>query len=91
MDTAEMQKHYRVYVADMGKFRTPDEYEFIAEFSSEKLAGNYMKYMRGKQRYAKKDIIIREVTAPEVNPHEGKSVIACSVIGEYLLPDEWNF
>lgn len=84
-------KHYRVYIADSGKFNKPDQYEFIAEFASQKLAEYYMNYMRGKQRYQKKDIIIREVPAPVIEKTGEKSVIACSVIGEYLQPGEWDF
>ena len=88
---AKEEKHYRVYVADMGKFREPEKYEFIAEFASEKFAGYYMKYLRGKERFREKDIIIREVRAPKPDTKGEKSVVACAVTGEYLLPEEWNF
>ena len=36
--------------------------EFIAEFESQKLTGNYIEYMRGKKRYSDKDIIVQEVS-----------------------------
>ncbi len=38
-------KHYRVYVAKMGTFRDSSNYEYIAEFESEKLASNYVHFM----------------------------------------------
>lgn len=89
--SAKQEKHYRVYVADMGKFCEPEKYEFVAEFASEKFAKNYMKYLRGKERYHEKDIIIREITVPKPDTKDEKSVIACAVTGEHLLPGEWNF
>lgn len=75
----------------MGKFKDPNKYEFIAEFAEEKLAGYYMKYMRGKEKYSKKDIIIKEVPDSPKDSQEGKSLVACSVLGEYLRPEEWDF
>lgn len=82
---------YRVYITDVGKFREPEEYEFVAEFAEEKLAGYYMRYMRGKAKYRRKDIIIKEVPDTDKDPREGKAQIACAVSGEYLRPEEWNF
>ena len=89
--SAKSDKHYRVYIADMGQFRDPKQYEFIAEFATEELAAYYMRYMRDKKRYSKKDIIIRETAASKLSERDEKSIIACSVLGEYLLPEEWNF
>lgn len=82
---------YRVFIADMGKFTEPDSYEFVAEFADGKTAGYYLKYMRGKARYAEKDIVIKEVPNDGKDPHEGKTVVACGVTGECFYPEEYNF
>lgn len=50
-----------------------------------------MNYMRGKQRYQKKDIVIREIKTSAIDKTGEKSVVACSVMGEYLLAGEGNF
>lgn len=49
------------------------------------------KSMRGKEKYSKKDIIIKEVPDSPKDSQEGKSLVACSVLGEYLRPEEWDF
>ena len=88
---AEDRTYYRLYVADMGRFRDPACYEFVAEFAAERMAGNYIKYLRGKRRYREKDIILKEVTGADKDPAAGKALVAVSVMGECLLPDEWDF
>ena len=82
---------YRVFIADMGHYKEPDKYEFIADFATDKMANNYMKYMRGKQRYREKDIILKSVDMPVVNPKDGISEVAVSVLGECFYPDEYDF
>lgn len=83
---------YRIFVANMGGFRDSRNYEFVAEFADQKIAVQYYTYMRGKKRYAKKDIIIKEVTdAIAVNASDGVVRGVISVIGEYLPVDEYEF
>ena len=54
---------YRIFVSNMGEFRNHEKYEFIAAFADMKVASRYVTYMRGKKRYAKKDIIIKKCTS----------------------------
>ena len=83
---------YRIFVCDMGGFKESKNYEFVAEFADQKIAVQYWTYMRGKKRYEKKDIIIKEVTnAIAVNASDGVVRGVISVIGEYLPVDEYEF
>lgn len=82
---AGTEKRSRIYVADMGQFKDPACYEFVAEFADPKIAGNYLRYMRGKKRYSKKDIILKEVDADASDPTAGKLECVCSALGEYIV------
>ena len=90
-----LQTHYRVFVAKMGGFRDSANYEFIAEFESEKLASNYVHYMRDKKRYSDKDIIVQEVfvkkTPSGEETNKGKVVAVITVLGEGLFVEEYEF
>ncbi len=92
---ADDKKRQRIYVAQMGGFRDSANYEFIAEFESKKLTGNYIEFMRGKKRYSDKDIIVQEVrviTTPQGEiTTKGKVVSVISVLGEELPVDEYEF
>ena len=87
----EPYKHYAVYTSPMGDFRDPEKYALIKEFRYGECAGKFMREMRMSGEYRKQDIIIKEFDTDENDPVKGKSVVACSVIGEYLRPEEWNF
>ena len=50
LKVAEDIKRQRIYAANMGGFSDSANYEFIAEFESKKLTGNYVEFMRGKKR-----------------------------------------
>ena len=65
-----LKTHYRIYVAKTGGFRDAANYEFIAEFESQKLASNYVDFMRGKKRYSDKDIIVQEVFVKKMQSGE---------------------
>ena len=90
-----LKTHYRIFTAKMGGFRDSANYEFIAEFESQKLTGNYIEFMRGKKRYSDKDIIVQEVrviTTPQGEiTTKGKVVSVISVLGEELPVDEYEF
>lgn len=91
----DLKTHYRIFVADMGLFRESTNYTFIAEFESQKLTGNYIKYMRGKKRYSDKDIIVQEVYVKRTSFGEetakGKVVSVITILGEELPVDEYEF
>ena len=93
--SAEEITRHRIYVAKMGGFRDSVNYEFIAEFESKKLTGNYIEFMRGKKRYSDKDIIVQEVLVSKTPQGEtitkGKVVSVITVIGEELPVDEYEF
>lgn len=90
----EITRH-RIYIAKMGGFRDSANYEFIAEFESKKLTGNYIEFMRGKKRYSDKDIIVQEVLVSKAPQGEtitkGKVVSVITVLGEELPVDEYEF
>lgn len=85
----------RIYVAKMGGFHDTANYEFIAEFESKKLTGNYVEFMRGKKRYSDKDIIVQEVHVNKTPQGEtvtkGKVVSVITILGEELSVDEYEF
>ena len=58
---------YRIFVADIGEYKNSTKYRFIADFSDAKTASDYVGFMRGKKRYAKQDIIVKEVTVTEID------------------------
>ena len=91
----DLKTHYRVFVADIGSFRDSSKYKYIAEFKSQKLAGNYIDYMRGKKRYSDKDIIVQEVYVKKTSFGEetakGKVVSVITILGEELPVDEYEF
>ena len=93
--SAEEITRQRIYVAKMGGFRESANYEFIADFESKKLTGNYVEFMRGKKRYSDKDIIVQEVLVNKTPQGEtitrGKVVSVITVIGEELPVDEYEF
>ena len=95
LKVAEDKKRQRIYVAKMGGFSDSANYEFIAEFESKKLTGNYVEFMRGKKRYSDKDIIVQEVlvcTTPQGETiTKGKVVSVITVLGEELPVDEYEF
>lgn len=84
-----METRIRIYIADMGEFRDPSKYEFIAEFADENLASNYVYYMRGKKRWRKKDIIVREEKV-SIETEFVKTLAVISVLGESLELSEWG-
>lgn len=90
-----LKTHYRIFTAKMGGFRDSANYEFIAEFESQKLTGNYIEYMRGKKRYSDKDIIVQEVYVKKTpfgeETTKGKVVSVITVLGEELHVDEYEF
>lgn len=83
--------HYRIFISNIGLFQNSANYSFVAEFSDQKLAGFYVSHMRTKKRYAGKDIIIKEVEIPEVNPKDGKVAGVLAVTGEALPVNEYEF
>ena len=89
------KKHIRIYVSPMAKFAYSSTYEYVAEFESEKLASYYLRYMRNRDRYHDKDIILQEVFIKETADGEltvkGDVVCICAVTGEYLRPEEWLY
>lgn len=95
LKVAEDIKRQRIYVAKMGGFSDSANYEFIAEFESKKLTGNYVEFMRGKKRYSDKDIIVQEVLVSKTPQGEitakGKVVSVITVLGEELPVDEYEF
>ncbi len=90
-----LKTHHRIFVAKMGGFRDSSNYEFIAEFESEKLASNYVHYMRDKKRYSDKDIIVQEVFVKKTpygeETNKGKVIAVITVLGESLFVEEYEF
>ena len=82
--------HYQIFVADMGKFKDSSNYEFVAEFADQKLAQYYVHYLRKKKRFAKKDIIIKEVTDTNIDK-PGRIAGVITVLGEALPIEEYQF
>ena len=85
-----MTTHYRIFISNKGLFQNSANYSFVAEFADQKLAAFYVQHMRGKKRYDGKDIIIREVTLPEIDPAEGRVEGVLTVTGEALPVDEYE-
>ena len=75
----DVEKRIRIYVSDAGKFRDSNYYQMVAEFIDSKVAGHYVDYMRGKKRYADKDIILQEITAKKL-PH-GEEISFNKIVG----------
>ena len=67
----------------------------VAEFIDSKVAGHYVDYMRGKKRYADKDIILQEITAKNMPNGEeisfNKIVGVIASTGESLPVNEFIF
>lgn len=82
---------YRIFVSDMGKFDNHKHYEFVADFADRKVAKHYVTYMRGKKRYAKKDIIVKLVSLGEIDASAGTVDGVVTVLGENLPVDEYDF
>jgi hypothetical protein len=82
---------YRIFVADIGEYKNSTKYRFIADFSDAKTASDYVGFMRGKKRYAKQDIIVKEVTVTEIDTAAGAVVGVISVLGESLPIEEIDF
>lgn len=77
---------YRIFISEMGGFRDSEKYKFVADFAEEKLAFNYMKYMRDKKRYRTMDIIIKKIDVdPAIDNDEGLIDCVCVDSGEYLV------
>lgn len=93
--SGDVEKHIRIYVSDAGKFRDSKNYQMVAEFKDSKVAYHYVDYMRGKKRYADKDIILQEVTAKKLPYGEeisfDKIVAVIATTGESLQVDEYKF
>lgn len=83
--------HYRIFISELGGFRNSSNYEFVAEFSDQKMATNYMQYMFGKKRYRGKDIIIKEIDVNEFSTKDGCVACVLSSLGEYLPVGEYEF
>lgn len=81
----------RIFVADMGDFKDSSKYKFVADFADQKIAAKYVKYMRGKKRYEKQDIIVKEVPTGTTDSAEGNVVAVISVMGESLPVEEYEF
>lgn len=81
----------RIFVADMGDFKDSSKYKFVADFADQKIAAKYVKYMRGKKRYEKQDIIVKEVPTGTIDSAEGNVVAVISVMGESLPVEEYEF
>lgn len=82
---------YRIFVADMGKFRDSKNYRFVAEFAEANIADNYVRYMRGKERYAQMDIVVKKISGNSCDPSEGKVARVINVLGESLSVAEYEF
>jgi len=82
---------HRIFVADMGDFEDSAKYSFVADFAEEKIAAKYVHYMRGKKRYAKQDIIVKEVPIGSIDNADGTVVAVISVLGESLPVEEYDF
>ena len=50
-----------------------------------------MQHMRSKKRYDGKDIIVKEVDSPEIDPAEGSVSGVVAETGEALPVDEYEF
>lgn len=85
----------RIYVAKLGGFQDSANYEFVAEFESKKLTVDYVGFMRSKERYSDKDIIVQEVLVSKTPKGEtittGKVISVITVLGEELPVDEYEF
>ncbi len=75
----------------MGDFKDSSKYKFVADFADQKIAAKYVKYMRGKKRYEKQDIIVKEVPTGTIDSAEGNVVAVISVMGESLPVEEYEF
>ena len=73
---------YRVFVCPEAESEDTGRYKFIAEFDELKRALKYAKLMRGKKKFAKKDIIIKEVAAMPRNAEEGTIECLITTNGE---------
>lgn len=82
---------YRVFVAKMGGFRDSSKYEFVAEFVEQKAVVDYVRYIFGKDGYKGKDIIIKKIDSPSIDPRDGKVDGVISAIGEELPIHEYDF
>jgi O-acetyl-ADP-ribose deacetylase (regulator of RNase III) len=90
-----LKTHYRIFTAPMGGFRDSANYEFIAEFENQKLASNYVDFMRGKKRYGDKDIVVQKVFVKKMpfgeETSKGSVVGVVTVLGESLPVEEYEF
>lgn len=86
-----MTTHYRIFIANSGLFTDSANYSFVAEFADQKLAAFYVQHMRNKKRYDGKDIIIKEVEIPDLDPAEGTVSGVVTGPGEALAVDEYEF
>ena len=89
--SGENMTHFRIFISEAGGFRDSSKYEFVAEFASQKIASNYIRYMFGKKRYGGKDIIIKAVDADSFDPKDGRVDGVISSIGEELHVEEYEF
>ena len=81
----------RIFIANMGEFKDSAEYRFVADFSDIRTASEYVRFMRGQKRYAKQDIIIKEVSISEIDASDGTVSSVLSVLGESLPVEEFEF
>ena len=82
---------YRIFISNMGKFESHENYEFIADFADIKAVTQYIGYMRGRKLYAKKDIIIKVVPIDAIDTSVGIVDGVITVLGESLPIDEYEF
>ena len=82
---------YRIFISNMGEFSNHKKYEFVADFANQNVAAQYVTYMRGKKRYANKDIIIKAVPVDAIDASTGTIDGVVTVLGEALPVDEYEF
>lgn len=87
---AEPYKHFALYTAEPQDLRNPENYTLVKEFRYGESAGEFMRDQKVSEEYRGKIFVLKEFDYDENDPLKGKSVIACSVIGEYLYPEEWD-
>ena len=82
---------YRIFISGMGEFRDHEKYEFVADFIDKKVATQYVAYMRGRKRYANKDIVVKVVPIGAIDTSIGVVDGVVTVMGECLPIDEYEF
>lgn len=86
-----MAQYRRIFITAVGGFRDSTKYEFVAEFADQEATTSYIRYMRGKQKFAGKDIIVKVIDGDGVNPNEGWVDGVITSLGEELRVEEFDF